>query len=375
MGQYWYIFSMERSEYLSIGKLGEFIPNEAAYYLVDFFALPVKPSSAQMPCATRHQNNNPRIKPLPVRRDLKPPCQVRSHLATIPNELILMIFDKLDLQSCFRLCLVSKQFWEIGWPFFQRETTKIMGPWAGNRVICLGDNCEPNDFPAGFLTTEEEDMVNTGLYVSEIDSDDGIDPKPGNLLDIVIARFQELKREWRPHHILLDPLSKEPDHDDCLQHYQPSPDSYSALGESRHHLPRSLQGEVFRFACGGKRDDHYPPTESWILRNLTTAEIVLGDELYAAFHRRKCRDGLHLEYPGFGEAIMSRICWFREESVDPFKRGVWAGHRFEICTEKVHASSPDVGWKDVTSEIIAELSVALELPILEKSKKTDDQEP
>lgn len=48
-----------------------------------------------------------------------------------------------------------------------------MGPWAGTRIICLGDECEPGDWPTGFLTTGEENIVDEGLDEAEVDPDDG----------------------------------------------------------------------------------------------------------------------------------------------------------------------------------------------------------
>lgn len=371
MGQYWYIVSVDDGQFLGCGKLVEFLFNKEADCLVDLFAVPVKPNPEQLPYTTKHSDDNSRYEPSPVKKDLKPPCQIQPHLAAIPDELILMIFHSLDLLSCFRLSLVSKQLWRIGWPFFQQKIIEFMSPWAGKRIICLGDECEPNDLPAGFLTTEEENIVNEGLDDSEIDPDNGIYPRPGNLLNIAMGRFREVNSEVEPYEILRRPLPGEPDRTFYSKHSQSWRSPRTALEEARH-LPKTLRTQVHSFAFGKKTGDYYPQTESWILRNLTAAEIVQGDELFAAFHRSGRQDGLHLRYPGFGEAIMSRICWSRGKS--GFDRGVWSGHRFEICTKKTHALKSDCDWKDVTSEIIYELSVALDLPLLtKKSERIKDR--
>ncbi|KAL9613421.1 MAG: hypothetical protein Q9167_002019 [Letrouitia subvulpina] len=289
-----------------------------------------------------------------------------------PNELILMIFYNLDLLSCFRLSLVSKRLWEIGWPLFQLKITEFMSPWAGKRIIFLGDNCEPNDMPAGFLTTEEKNIIDEGLDDSKIDPDDYIYQRPGDLLNMAMVRFQEVHSNVKPYKILNRPLPGEPEDGFYLEHSQLWRFPRTALDEARR-LPKSLHAQVISFAHGKKTGDYYPLTESWILRNLTMAEIVQGDEIFAAFHRSKPQNGLHLRYPGFGEAIMGRTCWSNRATA-PFNRGVWAGHRFEICTANFHALNSDIGWKDVTSEIIDELLMALHLPIQKKAKKTKDQE-
>ena len=366
MGQYWYILSVDSCQFLGCGKLDEFLFDKEAGCLVDFLAVPVKPSPVQSPCVTKRPDDNSGFEPLPIKKDLKPPCQIQPHLlAAIPDELILTIFHSLDLLSCFRLSLVSRRFWRIGWPLFRLKITDFMGPWAGKRIICLGDECEPNDLPAGFLTTEEESIVDEGLDDSEIDTANGIHPRPGYLLGIAKGRFQEVTSEVEPYEILRDPLPGEPNHGFYSKHSQSWRRPRTALKEARH-LPKSLRIQVDSFAFGKEKGNYYPRTESWILRNLTTAEFVRGDGLFAAFHSSARQDGLHLRYPGFGEAIIGRICWSRGARTAPFNRGVWAGHRFEICTGKVHTLNSDAGWKDVTSEIINELSVALKLSTQKK---------
>ena len=372
MGQYWYIVLVDVAQFLSCGKLVEFLFDKEADCLVDLLAVPVKPSLAQLSCATAYPVDEPGIEPLPIKKDLKSPCQIQPHLAAIPDELILMIFHSLDLLSCFRFSLVSKRLWRIGWPFFQQKITEFMSPWAGKRIICLGDECEANDLPAGFLTTEEENIVNEGLDDSEIDPDDGIYQRPGNLLNIAKGRFQEVNSEVKPYEILRRPLPGEPKHGFYSKHSQSWRRPRTMLDEARH-LRESERTHAYSFAHGEEEANYYPETESWILRNLNTAEFVQGDALLAAFHSSGRQDGLHLRYPGFGEAIMGRICWSRRAFKAPFNRGVWAGHRLEICTGKVHALHSDIGWKDVTSEIVDELSVALNLPTQKKSKKINDQ--
>lgn len=370
MCQYWYILSMDDYQYLSCRKLDEFLLNKEANRLVDLFAVPVKPSLLQLLYATRPLNDNSRIEPSPIQTKLNPPCQIQSHLAAIPDELILMIFHSLDLLSCFRLSLVSTRLWRIGWPFFQLKIMEVMSPWAGKRIICLGDEYEPNDLPAGFLTTEEENIVKEGLDDHETYPDEGIDRGSGDLLNLARGRFEEVNGEVKPCEELHRPLPGEAEYVFYSKYSEPWESPLTALEEAEQ-LPNSLLTQVNSLAYRWKSGDYYPQTESWILRNLTTAEIVQGDVLYKAFGGSGRPEGLNLGYPGFGEAIMSRICWSRAASSGACSnRGVWAGHRFELCTGKVHALNSDIGWNDVTSEIIKELSVAMNLP-LKKRRKTN----
>jgi len=305
------------------------------------------------------------VEPLPTVANLEPTRQIQPYLAAVPDELILKIFQHLDFVSCFRLSLVSERLWNIGWPFVQQKVTDFMGTWAGARIICLGDECKPGDWPAGLLTAKEESVVNEGLDEAEVDPDEGFLQGPGNLLGMVRCRFRQIYSEVEPYRMLLRPVPGEAEHPICSKRPQPWRSRRTALDEAGH-LPKSEYSQACSFAVGKKVVDYYPETESWILRNLTTAVFVQGDGLFAAFHRSGHQRGLHLGYPGFGEAIMCRICWSTEDSTVPcagFDRGVWAGHRFEICTEKHHALHSSCSWKDATSKIIKELSVALDLPI------------
>ena len=361
---------MDVCQFLYCGKLLEFYWDKEADGLVDVLAVPVKPGLAQSSSAAMYPDDNSRKDTLQINNDLKQQCQTPLCLAALLDELILTIFRSLDLLSYFRLSLVSKRFWKTGWPFFLQKITELMCPWAGKRIICFGDECDFENLPAGFLTREEENIVNEGLADSEIDPEEGPFEKPGNLLDIALCRFQEVHSKVEPFEILNYPLPGEPESPIYEKSSQNWRSPRNSLQEAKH-LPEPELSQVHLFASGSKRAMYYPETESWILRNLTTAEFVCGNRLFTAFQESGRQHGPHLGYPGFGEAVMCRICWSTNSSSAPhgFNRGVWAGHRFEICTEKMHAAKSNCGWRDVTSEIISELSVALELPLLTKESE------
>ena len=119
------------------------------------------------------------------------------------------------------------------------------------------------------------------------------------------------------------------------------------------------------------RHEFFPKTESWMLRNLATMEYVKGEGLSKAFppQSHTKQGGLHLKHPGFGEALMCRTIWFDyyRRSLPNSQQGLWAGHRFDICTEK-HRSSQSKGiWKNVTNELVAELSDDMFTPFWDMS--------
>ena len=136
MGQEWYILSMDNGEILDrVSKLCEFFWNEEADCIVDLLAVPVKLSPEQLSIATPEETG-----PLPTEAALKPTtCKSRSALTSVPDEILLIIFQELDLVSCFLLSLASRRLWSFGWPFIRQNITQLMGTWAGERIICLGD--------------------------------------------------------------------------------------------------------------------------------------------------------------------------------------------------------------------------------------------
>ena len=84
---------------------------------------------------------------------------------------------------------------------------------------------------------------------------------------------------------------------------------------------------------------YFPKDQPWILRNLTTKEFVRAEAIAL---KPEFIDGPEIKRVGFGEVVMSRICWSKpssstgmDESID-IVRGVWAGHCFDITTLARH---------------------------------------
>ena len=83
---------------------------------------------------------------------------------------------------------------------------------------------------------------------------------------------------------------------------------------------------------------YFPLDEKWILRNLTTQEYVRAEAI--ALKPEYINGPIIRGEIGFGEVVLSRICWSSnicvnmsyntEEYNGNIHRGVWAGHRFDI---------------------------------------------
>ena len=113
----------------------------------------------------------------------------------------------------------------------------------------------------------------------------------------------------------------------------------------------ALDSELSRF---------YPEDQPWILRNLTTQEYVRSEAIAL---KPEYIHGPNIDFLGFGEVILSRVCW----STDPWvamsykggiHRGVWAGHRFDITTLARHEqdTEKEKGWEDVSERVAEEIA-------------------
>ena len=102
----------------------------------------------------------------------------------------------------------------------------------------------------------------------------------------------------------------------------------------------------------------YPEDVPWILRNLTTREYVRSDAIAL---KPEYIHGPEIKFLGFGEVVLSRICWSSDSSISMayngnIHRGVWAGHCFDITTRARHEQDVKEEWKDVSEEISSEIA-------------------
>lgn len=109
--------------------------------------------------------------------------------------------------------------------------------------------------------------------------------------------------------------------------------------------------------CRYDVSDFYPEDQPWILRNLTTREHVRSEAIAI---KPEYIHGPNIDILGFGEVVLSRICWSTDEScgmTTDISRGIWAGHRFDITTVDKHRKgcSGQDNWKDVSEEVASEI--------------------
>ncbi|KXX83080.1 hypothetical protein MMYC01_200489 [Madurella mycetomatis] len=108
-----------------------------------------------------------------------------------------------------------------------------------------------------------------------------------------------------------------------------------------------------------QEETYFPEDQQWILRNLTTKQFVRSEAIAL---KPELIHGPSISVLGFGEVVMSRICWSTSSFVSMsdaanISRGVWAGHRFDITTLARHRDETnEVGWSDVSDEVAREIA-------------------
>ena len=249
-------------------------------------------------------------------------------LLGLSNELLDMIFHNLEIEQVFVLGLQSQNLWNVARKHIRASLASSCGLWAGNRIMCVGEYLESEDYPPSVLTESEEAEFKDGRF----------EHFGSSLYDLADARYQEV-REWQP-----DLANRLIDH-------------ASSLGEW-HRLPESSQSRIRDDLLSDKLSDLYPEDQPWVLRNLTTQEYVRSEAIAI---KPEHIHGPNIDVLGFGHVVCSRVCWSAADWSEDrgIHRGVWAGHRFDITTlDRLKQGSMESSeWKDVSEEVWDEMEI------------------
>ena len=263
---------------------------------------------------------------------------VPTSFRSLPVELHRLIFYELSVEDRFFLGLTSQYFWDIARKLIGEFYASFVGTWAGESIICVGDYLDPIDLPPGMLTKNEETELQSGFDEDDYESDDSDSfwkenvGKPINLYSMAGIRYNTIGIGLGIYPTLLR----------------------AGIKYGLHKLPK-VAWEVM----DPKLSTFYPKSRSWVLRNLTTQEYVRSESI--SREEVNGDNGPHIGKPGFGEVILSRICWSaRDELGNGLKhRGEWAGHRLDIVTLDRFEQEKKLGdmkWKDVSEEVASEFS-------------------
>ncbi|KAI1651761.1 uncharacterized protein F4817DRAFT_80896 [Daldinia loculata] len=261
----------------------------------------------------------------------------------LPREIHLKIFAELaDARDCTTLGLTSVYFWSLALPVLHDKWAAYLGPWAGEKIVCVGDLVKANDYPPGLFSDAEILSFDQPEIRAALDLGSFFDePKPVTLYDFsvfVMGRHQRLGTIWKgteETELLIRCINSFADH------------SLVFNGPPKHDFKN------FKEHC------FYPRDQPWVLRNLTTKEFVRSEAIAL---KPEFIQGPRIRGIGFPHVILSRICWSSVPNADiggltEITRGVWAGHCFDITQLSKHIEmTRGETWIDVSSEVMDDIS-------------------
>ncbi|KAL7916152.1 hypothetical protein GGI35DRAFT_431942 [Trichoderma velutinum] len=266
----------------------------------------------------------------------------------LPVELLRLIFNRIArIEDVVCLGLASRYFWAIARDYVHEHYASFFGQWAGEHIVNVGDDVLPGDYPPGLFSKEEMNELNERITTIPI-SDEEDEEDEDDDMDYVMMPF-------RLYHFSLSCVSSQ--HEDTNL----SEASISLYVECRNRRKfkydpafKSTLREIV-----AEEITYFPQEQPWILRNSTTREFVRSEAIALS---PEFIHGPFIDVLGFGEVILSRICWSKRpcpgvESAIPIHRGVWAGHKFDITTLAAHRlGTIETEWSDVSEEVASEIA-------------------
>ncbi|KAG8982926.1 hypothetical protein FRB94_014690 [Tulasnella sp. JGI-2019a] len=320
MGQYWQILNLDTQQTHGFwGKLGEFFTSSAPEILVQDIRIPRKVSFENIISAT--QSAYTRQAEYKSKRLLHRDYQNsddelgleiwipegRSLLVDLPPEIAKLLFGSIDtLRHAICLGLTCKRLLELGLDRIDQLLSMSAAHWAGDRLICIGDYARNDDMPPGMLTEEERAFLE--------DEDIKLYEYARNYSGATDSRWYWLLAG-----------------------------DYDFVGQLSP-IERAQYRAIVYTADKGVKDA--------VLCNLSKREYLRHEAVKAHGHA------------GFGNFLLSRICWSSDGSVSmcyegDIHRGVWAGDRFEIVSIDALEGGAN-SWKDVSDEMGKEMAAIWE---------------
>ncbi len=252
----------------------------------------------------------------------------------LPPEIHHLVFDCIEfIEDTICFGLTSRYFWTIARDHIHTYYMSFLGRWAGENIICVGGLVEPDDHPPGLFSVEELDALEPYIWIED--------------------KYHYIKLQSTLYHCAHPSVS---DIEKLVDLRAESSRIYShCRGRSNYEDPafRTTHSQILV-----TNSTYRDIGEGWILRNLTTRQIVAWEVMVL-----KTKTYPYSKYQlGFGEVVLSRIFWSTpspdaQDNTTNILRGVWAGHRFDITTLARHEDETNggEGWGDASDEVAKEL--------------------
>lgn len=253
-------------------------------------------------------------------------CNSTTGLFKLPVELIQGLLKELhDFEDLLSFVMANQTLYSIGFKFVQEAASKVRAPCTGNRLVCMGDYTLADDLPPGCTTKPLKE------FGDEFDS----------FYDFASETFGDVPTP------LLTPSTWQTY---WAEESQGSVDLNSPMAKAElSALSRILES-------------YYPLDSEWVLCNLTKREYVTANAVSECTGVKA--NGPFFEHSlGFGDVLMSLICWSSDPSTNmeydgPIHRGAWAANSFKITTvdrlmdlEQVEGGKSGP-WTDVSDEAL-----------------------
>ncbi|EHK22424.1 uncharacterized protein TRIVIDRAFT_60714 [Trichoderma virens Gv29-8] len=217
--------------------------------------------------------------------------------------------------------------------------------WAGVQIVFVGEDVRPKDYPPALFSAEEVDQLPEEIEIPlNYDYPTRMLPRPVEmtLFQFTIPLFADKQK--------------------CVKLSEEAMGVYVCCRDRNRARYDPALNATFRELIA-EDATYFPRDQPWILRNLTAKEFVRSEAIAL---RPEFIHGPFIDGFGFGEVIISRICWSTVPcpSMDcavPIHRGVWAGHGFDITTLAKHrAGTTEAEWRDVSEEVASEIAIICE---------------
>ena len=273
----------------------------------------------------------------------------------LPPELLCCVADFLlgmrrtPIADCVALAMTCQTVYAIVRPRLNKKLAHGYKSWAGDRLICVGDNGYIGDLPSNVLSQAEIDEY--GLSI-ESTKEEKSDDSNRNILYYT----PDAADGW------FDAHSRADDWEEALI----VPRSKIAYEERGNCIDRPLLN-LFNYTSNTKRAPRQPidPDSILVVRNLTKREYIRGDVAEDRACQPPYNDNDTIEQAAYelGEVAFYAMMWstypaFRwrdqpAELKDVLYRGSWAGHRIDVVYVEEDKFAVELdGWTDVTGAFL-----------------------
>jgi hypothetical protein len=273
----------------------------------------------------------------------------------MPREIQALLFDYLEYVDALCLAHTCRYLWVIGHYRLVKLVNIYLAPWAGDRILCIGDyNEEPPPSTDIFsehvppLNKPEQEVEWNFCHRIETEFEEVFFTSP-------LSSITEKKGKMREQ---LDACIS------CAEVFGPqSPITLELWNWSR---------DLLSFVYTPER--RVPIDQDWALRNLDTSEYVTlkGIAMNPSNVRKTYASWDQVDLLS---VLLYRITWSTEDNTGSqhpgLHQGSWVGHRFDVTPVERILTDGSKSWKDISGDVRRELydiAVSDEMPWAEAYK-------